>query len=168
MRLCGGGRPTLPGHPRRRADYCGSCIRAVPRAPAPHRRDCPRRGECPRPARRQLRSWHLPSISCGKCEIESRALTRRRLDPDPAAMPFHDPPAHGQPDARARVLASGVKALKNHEDALEVLRRDADAVIADGEHAFRRARLRADMDKGSLATAELDGVADEVLQELDK
>ena len=61
-----------------------------------------------------------------------------------------------------------MQALKNHEDALEVIRRDADAVIADGEHAFRRARPRAHMDMRSLATAELDGVADEVLQELHK
>src|SRR2546427_62363 len=83
-------------------------------------------------------------------------------------MPFHDPPADGQPDARARVLTPGVKSLKDHEDALEVFRRDADAVVPDGEHAFRRARLRADMDLGSLAAAELDGVADEVLQQLDE
>src|SRR5438876_560153 len=168
MHLCGGGRPKLPGHPQRRARGGESCIRSVPRAPAPHRRDCPLRGEFPGPACRQRRSWRLPSVPFGKCEIESRTLSWRRLDPDPAAMPLHNPPTHGQSDARARILTSGVKALKNHEDALEVVRRDADAVIPDGEDAFRRARLRAHMDLRSLATAELDGVADEVLQELHK
>src|SRR5439155_2415374 len=132
----GGGRPTPPGHPQRRADCCESCIRAVPLAPAPRRRDCPLRGEFPQPARRQRRSWCLPSVAFGKCEVESRTLPWRGLNPNPAAMPFHDPPAHGQPDARARILAPGVKALKNHEDALVVLPRDTDAVIADREHAF--------------------------------
>src|SRR6267143_633317 len=109
----------------------------------------------------------MPSVSWGKGEIERRTLAGRRLDPDAAAVPFHDPPAHGQPDARARVFAPGVQALKNHEDALEVRRRDADAVVPNGEYAFGGAGLHADVDLRSLATAELDGVADEVLQQLD-
>src|SRR5437667_12201852 len=100
--------------------------------------------------------------------MASRTPPGRGLDPDPAAMPLNNPPTHGQPDARARILAPGVQALKNHEDALEVVRRDADAVIPDGEDAFRRARLRTHMEMRSLATAERDGLADEDLQELHK
>ncbi len=95
-------------------------------------------------------------------------MARRRLDPDAAAMPLHDSPANRQPDARARILAPCVKTLKDHEDALEVLWGDADAIVPDGEHAFRRGHLRAHVHMWWLAPAELDRVAHKVLQELDK
>jgi hypothetical protein len=81
-------------------------------------------------------------------------------------MPFNDPLADRQADARSFVLRAAVEPLKNQEYPFEVLRLNAYAVIdyaylpspplARGAHGYF----------GFAGTMEFNGVADEVLQQL--
>src|ERR1700688_4251477 len=64
-------------------------------------------------------------------EAKRGSASRRRLDPNAPAVPFDDFLANGQTDTRAGILGLGMKPLKDHEDAVGVLLRDADAVIAN-------------------------------------
>src|SRR5262245_25769715 len=66
-------------------------------------------------------------------EIEGRPPPRFRLHPDQAAVPFDDLLADCEPDARACIFGSSVQPLKQHENAVEVLGIDADAVVGDTE-----------------------------------
>ena len=66
-------------------------------------------------------------------------------------MALDDPLADGQADAGARVMLAGVEALKELEDALEILRLDADALVPDREYPALRLPADADMDLGRLA-----------------
>src|SRR5581483_4786870 len=97
-------------------------------------------------------------VPVGKGEVEDTALAGPRLDPDAAAVTFDHLPADGQADARARVFRAGVQALEDEEDPLGVLRRDADAVVADGEHPFPPPAGRPDVHVRRPVRAELDGV----------
>ena len=74
----------------------------------------------------------LLSLS-GEREVEGRALAGLGLDPDAPAVALDDLLADRQADAGARVLVPAVQALEDDEDALEVLRVDADAVVAHRE-----------------------------------
>ena len=56
-----------------------------------------------------------------------------RLDPNAAAVPLDDLLANCQADSCARIFGLGMKPLKDHEDPLGVLLRNADAVIASGD-----------------------------------
>src|SRR5574341_1244391 len=103
-------------------------------------------------------------------EVECRALIRirraARADPDASAVALHHLLADRQPDAGARVLALVVQALEHHEDALVVLRLDADAVVLHFKGPFLGAFDDAHMDPGHGIRAELERVADQVLEEL--
>ena len=61
---------------------------------------------------------------------------------------------------------AAVQALEQHEDALEVLGRDADAVVAHREAPAGVARLGLDVHLRRLGAAELDRVAEQVLEQL--
>ena len=62
---------------------------------------------------------------------------------------------------------AAVQALEDDEDAVGVLGLDADAVVAHREQPVAAARARrATWTRGRLVAAELDGVADQVLEEL--
>ena len=87
-----------------------------------------------------------------------------RLHPDAPAVTLHDLLADGQADACAGILFSGVQALEDDKDALGILGIDADAVVADGKDPFTSLLFSRDMNPGRLLTAELDGVADQVLK----
>src|SRR5262249_42616405 len=100
-------------------------------------------------------------------EAERAALAGLRFDPNTAAMTFHDLLANGQADARAGVLRPGVQALEDEKNPLGMLWGDADAVIADGEDPLPALGPGADVNARRLSRlAELDGVADEVLEQL--
>src|SRR6267378_7332782 len=98
--------------------------------------------------------------------MERAAGAGLRADPDTPAVALRDFLADGEPDAGSRVLAHRMQALEEHEDALEVLRLDADAVVGDADVPLARLLDRADMDAGHLLAAELERVADEVLEHL--
>src|ERR1041385_5407624 len=103
----------------------------------------------------------------GQREPERGALAGLGLDADAAAVELDDALADGQADAGAGVLVAAVQALEDLEDAVEVARLDADAVVLDGDAPAARPRLGRDLDAaGPVAGAELEGVADEVLQQL--
>src|SRR5262249_28629011 len=86
----------------------------------------------------------------GKREMEGAAAgglpLRPGTDPDAAAVAVDDFLADREADAGARVLALVVQALEHHEDALEVLRLDADAVVPDRYFEFFPARRAGDVD----------------------
>src|SRR4051794_22276640 len=63
-------------------------------------------------------------------EAERAALPGLALGPDPPAVLLHDPLAHRQPDAGARVGALAVQAVERLEDLLGLARLHADAVVA--------------------------------------
>jgi hypothetical protein len=63
-------------------------------------------------------------------------------------------------------MFAGVEALKELEDALEILRLDTDAIVPDREDPALRVPADADMDLGGLLATELNCVADQVLEQL--
>src|SRR6185295_350570 len=69
----------------------------------------------------------------GKFDPESTPLAHFRLDSHSTAHPFHRLPHDGEPDAGAGIGFLFVKPLEDPEDALQVLRRDADSVVFDPE-----------------------------------
>ena len=74
--------------------------------------------------------------------------------------------AGGQADARSGVAIACVQTLKHHEDSVEVLRCDTYAVIAHMKLPLTVLTGSTYVDGGSFGIAELDGVADQVLEEL--
>ncbi len=65
--------------------------------------------------------------------MESGPLSEFRLHPDAAPVPLHDLFANGKPDAGAGIFAAGVQALEDEKNALEILRLNANAVVAYAE-----------------------------------
>src|SRR6185295_4331385 len=110
-------------------------------------------------------------LSAGRRRVRYREGERRPasefgLHADPAAVPLHDLLADRQPDAVALILAPGVEALKDPEDALEVLRLDPDAVVLHREAPRLAFPHGGDVDLRGLGPAELDRIGDQVLEEL--
>src|SRR6266496_4978458 len=118
--------------------------------------------------------------------MERGAFARLALDPNASPVTFDDFLADRQADARARILVERVQTLENDEYLVEILRVDADAVVAHAEVPLlgllpgnrlrradggnlairRRFAHRADVDARLLRPAELDRIADEVLEKL--
>src|SRR3954449_11866882 len=104
----------------------------------------------------------------GRTEARSAGV---RVQPDPAAVPLDDLLAHRQADAGPGELVLAVQTLEDHEDALAVLGLDADAVVAAAEQVLGRRAvvgallLHGQAHGGRLFTAELDRIADEVLEQ---
>src|SRR5579872_2250022 len=90
------------------------------------------------------------------------------IQPDTAAEVLDDLAAHGQADAGTRVGAALVEALEQPEDPLRVLAVDADAMIGDGEPPVGTIAGGPDHDPWFGAAAELDRVAQEVLEHGDQ
>src|SRR5205085_4428226 len=103
----------------------------------------------------------------GQREDERASFAELRFDADMAAVALDYLLDDRQADAGARVLALVVQALEHHEDALEVLRLDADAVVLDAELVRRPEVLETDVDaRLHRGRAELERVAHQVLKEL--
>src|ERR1044071_2564595 len=98
--------------------------------------------------------------------MELAALARGRRHPDRSAMALDDLLADREADAGAGVFPHRVQPLEDHEDALEVLRLDADAVVGDGDLPRIALVLGADVDARYAGAAELERVADQVLEQL--
>jgi hypothetical protein len=104
----------------------------------------------------------------GNGEEKGGAPAFLRFHPEAAAMTFHNFLADGQPDAGAGILRPAVQALKNHEDALLVSRSDADAVVPDCKPPGAVVFLGRDLDNRRLLAAKLEGIGEEILEELDE
>src|SRR4051794_26660848 len=98
--------------------------------------------------------------------MERAAGAELRLDPDAPAVALGDLFADGEADAGAGVFAHGMQALEQHENALEVLRLDADAVVGDADAPLRVFLQRRDANARHRLAAELERIADQVLEEL--
>jgi len=59
-----------------------------------------------------------------------------------------------------------VQPLKDHEDTVDVLRGNADPIVAHGEAPHRTLALGREVHPRRLVAVELDGVPDEILEEL--
>src|SRR3954468_6830625 len=90
----------------------------------------------------------------GKREMERAALAKRGAHRDLPAMALGDLLADREPDAGAGKLPFGMQLLEHHEDPLEVLRLDADAVVLDAELPFVPGFLHHDVDPGHRGRAE--------------
>ena len=74
----------------------------------------------------------------GNGKTKRRAFLRFRFDPNAPPMPLHDSPADSQADPGPSILLPAVKLLKDPKDRFEVLRLNADSVVAYREEPFRR------------------------------
>src|SRR5579872_7015419 len=89
------------------------------------------------------------------------------MDVDGATVPFYDFLAHGQSDAGTGVFCAGVQPLKEHKNAFNVLRLDANPVVAYAERPVIVGRTRRHLhDRRETWFLELDCVCDEILEEL--
>src|ERR1039458_8983579 len=88
------------------------------------------------------------------------------LHPDLASVALHNFLADGEPDASAGKLFGTVQALEEGENALGVLRLDANAVIAHREDPVVAFQDRGNVYPGRVRPPEFDAIADQVLEEL--
>src|SRR5271165_4044089 len=86
------------------------------------------------------------------------------IEPDPATEVVDDLAAHGQADAGTRICGPLVQPLEDEENAISVLRLDADSVIRDREHPERAVAVGRDDDARRLLALELQRVAEQVLE----
>ena len=112
----------------------------------------------------------------GEVNREGGPLARLTPDRDVAVVALGDLAAKGQSHARALVLASTVKALKNGKDAINVLLVETDTLITNGylAHASSVLRIcvrpffdRSDVNDRILARfVVFEGIAEKVLEKL--
>src|ERR1051325_7300685 len=102
----------------------------------------------------------------GQGERGRRARSRSGCDPDFAAMALDNLLGERETDARAPKLLLSVELLKNHEDAIVVLRLDANAVVSDAENPAAVLLRRRDVDARWLRGPELDGIGHQVLKDV--
>src|SRR5204863_5309934 len=100
-------------------------------------------------------------------DVEGRAGLALRLDPDTAVDPADELPADVEAETGAADAAGhvGVEAVELLEDPALLGRRDAQAVIGDGEADVALARLDGHGDRAAVGGV-LDGVVDEVPEHL--
>src|ERR1700742_4828217 len=101
-------------------------------------------------------------------EPEPSSITGVGVDADRTAVQLNDFLAHGQPDTRSGVGVSAMQSLEYHEHLLDELRRNADAVVGDGNYPLAvvvaGARFAVDCDaRRAVLMPKLDGVANQVL-----
>src|SRR3954453_4937600 len=98
-------------------------------------------------------------------EAEGRPRVRRLgVQPHAPVVVLDDLAAHGEADARALVARARVDALEDHEDPAGVLLVDADPVVLAAEAPEAVVALGRQADDGRRVAAELDRVADQVLE----
>lgn len=88
------------------------------------------------------------------------------MQPDPSALPLHDALDDRQSHATALDLVARLQGLEHLEYPLGKLRRDAAAVVLDGEQRFVALVLCVDFHQALLRRMVLDGVVDQVAQHL--
>src|SRR3954470_4719921 len=103
--------------------------------------------------------------SGGQREDEGRALAELGLHGHQSTVVLDDLLADREADAGAGALAA-VQTLEDDEDTRVVARIDPDAVVAHGEAPYALQVLPPHNDDRALVAAELDGVRDQVAEEL--
>src|ERR1035437_1695493 len=111
-------------------------------------------------------SQTLSGGSLGEREVKRRAPGRLGFDPDSAPMALDNLLADGQPDAGAGIGLARVQALEDLENAFKILRINADAIVPHPEDPAFRLGPGADVDFGRAFAAELEGVGDQILEQL--
>src|SRR5215475_11531881 len=101
--------------------------------------------------RRFERHGILPSIGDG--ETERRTFPGLRRHPDTAAVAFDDFLAQRQPDASPGIFLARMQTLEDPENALEILRLDADAIVAHRELPLAAATFHLDVHLRRTVTA---------------
>ena len=81
-------------------------------------------------------------------------------------MTFRDTPTQGEPHAGTGELSLGVQSLAHLEHALAMCFADADAVVVNSNTMHVTVRATGDTDKWRRAAAVLDGVAQQVLEQV--
>src|SRR5271165_661226 len=120
----------------------------------------------PSPTRSVTRWLLIVGGRYGQREHESCPVSVLRVQPDFPTIMLDNLAAHGEPDAGPGIRRPVMQALEDHEDAVRVLRLDADPGVGDGElpEAIVTPRDR-DLDDWRPVAPELDGVADQVLEQ---
>ena len=115
----------------------------------------------------------LPEVLMGKAYRWKRDRKgKRRPDPhfrrrpNSSAEPFHVLAADGQPQARSGILLLRVKASKGGEHVRKKLRRDADAIVANGKLPSLRLPVHRYVDLAALLAPVLQRIRDEILNRL--
>jgi len=101
-------------------------------------------------------------------KLEVRPFSRLGLHPNSPSVPFHDLLTYGQTDSRSRILIHGVESLEDEKDPVGILRVDPDPVILYRKEPGPLGTLGVDMNLRRPAVPELDGISNEVLEELEK
>ena len=79
-------------------------------------------------------------------------------------MQLDDAPADGKANSRAGILLPGMQALEYLEDAFGELGFEANAVVLHSKQQFMPTVTGGNMDSRRILAAELDGIANEILQ----
>src|ERR1700732_2997408 len=88
------------------------------------------------------------------------------VDPNPAAIVFHDFFADCETDAVTGVLSPGVQALKNLENKFLVLGRNANAIVENRKKPLFALFFRGNSDVKGMFATKFNGIADQVLKKL--
>src|SRR4029077_14274592 len=99
-------------------------------------------------------------------ELECGTATGFRLHPDSSTGTLDDLFADGQTDAVARIFRARVQTLEDHENVFRELGCDSDSVIAHAEQPVLTGLLRLHRNLRRLFPAELDGVPNQILEDL--
>ena len=88
------------------------------------------------------------------------------VHPDPSSAALDNLLADGKTNPRPLVLLSRDQTLEDLEDALFALRIHADPIVSDGDQPILFSLFCSHVDLGNLVTTKLDGIVDEVLEQL--
>lgn len=97
-------------------------------------------------------------------KVKSCSFSLLRFHPDAPAVAFNNALAHRQTYASTGILAASVQALENDENAIGILRIDANAVIADTEHPFALFPAGSDMNQRDILATKFDAVGEQILE----
>src|SRR5688572_21065498 len=98
--------------------------------------------------------------------MERRPFAKLGLDPDAPLMSFDNLLADGQANSRSGILLLAVQPLEYNEDALEVLLRNANPIVAHGKLPLGTLLNDADVNLRPGIAAKLHRVADQILEQL--
>lgn len=83
-------------------------------------------------------------------------------------MAFHNPVTKGQTDTGTGIFRPVMKPLKNEKNALLLFRGNTNAVIPNRKHPISVLQFGGNMDLGRFLTMKFDGIANEVLKQLNE
>ncbi len=98
--------------------------------------------------------------------MECRTEAWHGFHPDGTAVALHDSFADREPHAGSRIVLPGMESLKDGEDSIGELGIESDTVVPDGEGPKPVIPIGGDMDLRRYLPTELDGVGDQILEQL--